>query len=66
MKMAKTHVRSVPYDSRTAIINVAAIGGLHLVQSMLMTTTFVLGELIKDIKQGYRNFIIIGRGATND
>lgn len=56
----------------TAVIEMAAAAGLPLIpeskRNPLMTTTYGVGELIKDaIKQGCREFIIgIGGSATND
>ena len=58
--------------SGTAVIEMAAAAGLPLVpekeRNPLNTTTFGVGELIKDaIGRGCRNFIIgIGGSATND
>jgi len=59
-------------SSKTAVIEMAAAAGLYLVplekRNPLKTTTFGVGELIKDaVQQGCRNFIIgIGGSATND
>jgi len=56
----------------TAVIEMAAAAGLYLVppkkRNPLKTTTFGVGELIRDgLQQGCRNFIIgIGGSATND
>jgi len=56
----------------TAVIEMASSSGLPLVpehlQNPLNTTTYGVGEMIKDaIKKGCRNFIIgIGGSATND
>ncbi|EHJ56553.1 glycerate kinase [Streptococcus urinalis FB127-CNA-2] len=57
---------------KTAIIEMATASGLTLIatehRNPLLTTTYGLGELIKDaIKKGARHFIIgIGGSATND
>jgi glycerate kinase len=59
-------------DNRTAILEIAAAAGIKLVPkeslNPLNTTTFGVGEMIKDaILRGCRNFIIgIGGSATND
>lgn len=59
-------------DNNTAIIEMAAAAGIKLVSkedlNPLNTTTYGVGEVIKDaIKRGCRNFIIgIGGSATND
>lgn len=59
-------------NSKTAVIEVAAAAGLTLVpnekRNPLYTTTYGVGELIKDaIERGCRRFIIgIGGSATND
>lgn len=59
-------------DTNTAVIEMAAAAGLTLVsaesRNPLETTTFGVGELIKDaIARDCRNFIIgIGGSATND
>ena len=59
-------------DNKTAVIEMAAAAGLNLVplnkRNPMNTTTFGVGELIKDaIDSGCRNFIIgIGGSATND
>jgi glycerate kinase len=59
-------------DNRTAVIEMAAAAGIKLVLredlNPLNTTTFGVGEMIKDaINRGCRNFIIgIGGSATND
>lgn len=59
-------------DTGTAVIEMAAASGITLVSSNernpLETTTFGVGELIKDaIQRGCRRFIIgIGGSATND
>lgn len=59
-------------DNRTAVIEMAAAAGIKLVSkedlNPLYTTTFGVGEMIKDaINKGCRNFIIgIGGSATND
>lgn len=60
------------HDNRTAVIEMAAAAGIKLVSkedlNPLYTTTFGVGEMIKDaINKGCRNFIIgIGGSATND
>lgn len=59
-------------DTSTAIIEIAQASGLTLVptelRNPLYTTTYGVGEIIKEaINKGYRNFIIgIGGSATND
>ncbi len=59
-------------DSNTAVIEMAAASGITLVseneRNPLETTTYGVGELIKDaISRGCRRFIIgIGGSATND
>lgn len=59
-------------ETKTAIIEMSAAAGLTLVseedRNPLHTTTYGVGELIKDaIKKGCRNFIVgIGGSATND
>ncbi|RUA09709.1 MAG: glycerate kinase [Fusobacteria bacterium] len=59
-------------DGKTAIIEMAAATGLHLItkeqRNPMETTTYGLGEMIKDaISKGCREFIIgIGGSATND
>lgn len=59
-------------DGKTAIIEMAQASGLPLVpkekRNPLYTTTYGVGELMKDaIKQGCRKFIVgIGGSATND
>ena len=59
-------------DSNTAVIEMASASGLPLVspekRNPLETTTFGVGELIKDaISRGCRRFIVgIGGSATND
>ncbi len=59
-------------DNKTAIIEMAEASGITLVpedrRNPLHTTTYGVGEIIKDaIKRGSRNFIIgIGGSATND
>ncbi len=59
-------------DTNTAVIEVAAAAGITLISSEernpLETTTYGVGELIKDaISKGCRRFIIgIGGSATND
>ncbi len=59
-------------NSNTAVIEMAAAAGITLVsddeKNPLHTTTYGVGELIKDaIKRGCRHFIIgIGGSATND
>ncbi len=59
-------------DTNTAVIEMAAASGITLIsleeRNPLETTTYGVGELIKDaIKKGCRRFIIgIGGSATND
>ena len=59
-------------DSRTAIIEMSGAAGITLVpdeyRNPLHTTTYGVGEVIKDaIQKGCRQFIIgIGGSATND
>ena len=59
-------------DGRTAVLEMAAAAGLPLVppeqRSPLHTTTYGVGEMIRDaIGQGCRHFVIgIGGSATND
>ncbi len=59
-------------DSQTAVIEMAAAAGLTLISEArrdpMVTTTYGVGELIKDaISHGSRKFIIgIGGSATND
>ena len=59
-------------DGVTAIIEMAQAGGLPLVpkekRNPLLTTTFGVGEMVKDaIAKGCRKFIVgIGGSATND
>jgi glycerate kinase len=59
-------------ESKTAIIEMSAAAGITLVPEALKnpmnTTTYGVGEIIKDaIRDGCRNFIIgIGGSATND
>lgn len=59
-------------DSNTAVIEMAAASGITLIsaneRNPLNTTTYGVGELIKDaINRGVRRFIIgIGGSATND
>lgn len=59
-------------DGKTAIIEMAAAAGITLIaeaeRNPLYTTTYGVGELIKDaIKKGCRRFLIgIGGSATND
>ncbi|WP_333804743.1 glycerate kinase family protein [Sulfurospirillum sp.] len=59
-------------DGVTAVIEMAQAAGLPLVpyekRNPLFTTTFGVGELVKDaIEKGYRKFIVgIGGSATND
>lgn len=59
-------------ETKTAIIEMSAAAGLTLVsekeRNPLHTTTYGVGEMIKDaIKKGCRNFIVgIGGSATND
>lgn len=59
-------------ENKTAVLEMAQASGITLISkeelNPLKTTTFGLGELIKDaISKGCRNFIIgIGGSATND
>lgn len=59
-------------ETKTAIIEMAAAAGIMLLaekdRNPLYTTTYGVGELIRDaIKKGCRNFIVgIGGSATND
>ena len=59
-------------DGTTAVIEMAQAGGLPLVpkekRNPLVTTTFGVGEMVKDaIERGCRKFIVgIGGSATND
>jgi len=59
-------------DGLTAVIEMASAGGLSLVpvekHNPMLTTTYGVGELIKDaIQRGCRRFLIgIGGSATND
>ena len=59
-------------DTNTAVIEMAAAAGITLVsaenRNPLETTTFGVGQLLKDaVERGCRNFIIgIGGSATND
>ena len=59
-------------DTQTAVIEMAAASGITLISSKernpLVTTTYGVGELIKDaIHRGCRRFIVgIGGSATND
>lgn len=59
-------------ESRTAIIEMSSAAGITLVEKSdrnpLNTTTFGVGELIRDaVNKGCRNFIVgIGGSATND
>ncbi len=59
-------------DTNTAVIEMAAASGITLIsldeRNPLETTTYGVGELIKDaIKKGCRRFIVgIGGSATND
>lgn len=59
-------------DNKTAIIEIAEAAGIKLIAAdklnPLYTTTYGVGEMIKDaIQRGCRNFIIgIGGSATND
>lgn len=59
-------------DGKTAVIEMAAAAGIPLVppekRNPLYTTTYGVGELIKDaIQRGCRHFIVgIGGSATND
>jgi glycerate kinase len=59
-------------DGRTAVIEMAAAAGITLVplekRDPMITTTYGVGELIKDaVDRGCRSFIVgIGGSATND
>jgi len=59
-------------DSKTAVVEMAAAAGITLIpaekRNPLETTTYGVGEIIKDaIKRGCRHFIVgIGGSATND
>ena len=59
-------------ETNTAVIEMAAVSGITLISkdelNPLETTTYGVGELIKDaIKRGCRRFIVgIGGSATND
>ncbi len=59
-------------DNNTAVIEMAAASGITLIsaheRNPLETTTYGVGEIIKDaIQKGCRNFIVgIGGSATND
>lgn len=59
-------------DTQTAIIEMSAAAGITLIpeeeRNPLLTTTYGVGELIKDaISKGCRHFIVgIGGSATND
>lgn len=59
-------------DGKTAVIEMAKAAGLTLVpvekRNPLMTTTYGVGEVIRDaVKRGCRRFIVgIGGSATND
>ncbi len=59
-------------DSHTAVIEMAAASGITLIsaeqRNPLETTTYGVGELIRDaVKRGCRRFIVgIGGSATND
>lgn len=59
-------------DNYTAVIEIASAAGITLLSSEernpLVTTTYGVGEIIKDaIKRGCRHFIVgIGGSATND
>lgn len=60
------------YEKKTAIIEMSAAAGITLVaeqdRNPLKTTTYGVGEIIKDaIRKGCRHFIVgIGGSATND
>ncbi|MBQ7957419.1 MAG: glycerate kinase [Clostridia bacterium] len=68
----KVKSRYLILPDKTAVIEMAAAAGLNLVpenkRNPMNTTTFGVGELIKDaIDSGCKNFIIgIGGSATND
>lgn len=59
-------------ETKTAVVEMAEAAGITLVapqdRNPLETTTYGVGEIIKDaIKNGYRKFIVgIGGSATND
>ncbi|MDO5558473.1 MAG: glycerate kinase [Oscillospiraceae bacterium] len=59
-------------DKQTAVIEMSAAAGLTLIaeaqRDPMVTTTFGVGEIIRDaVKKGCRNFIVgIGGSATND
>lgn len=59
-------------DKRTAVLEMAAVAGITLVEpekrNPMKTTTYGVGELIRDaIKKGCRHFIVgIGGSVTND
>ncbi|MBR6682041.1 MAG: glycerate kinase, partial [Clostridia bacterium] len=59
-------------DSKTAVVEMSAAAGITLIpaekRNPLETTTYGVGEIIKDaIKRGCRHFIVgIGGSATND
>ena len=63
---------SASVDKKTAIIEMSAAAGITLVEEQdrnpLHTTTYGVGEMIKDaIQKGCRHFIVgIGGSATND
>ncbi len=63
---------AVNHDSKTAIVEMSAAAGITLVteaeRNPLYTTTYGVGEIIKDaIAKGCRRFIVgIGGSATND
>lgn len=65
-------VYGILQDSKTAILEMAAAAGITLVdekeRNPLNTTTYGVGELIRDaIQKGCRHFIVgIGGSATND
>ncbi|ETO95309.1 glycerate kinase [Lachnoanaerobaculum sp. MSX33] len=65
-------VYGIVYSSKTAIIEMSQAAGITLVsgneKNPLYTTTFGVGELIKDaINKGCRHFVVgIGGSATND
>lgn len=70
-EMLSTEYGMIP-EEKLAIIEMAKVSGLTLVpeshRNPMHTTTYGMGELIRDaIEKGYRNFIIgIGGSATND
>ncbi len=72
MPVAATYITYDSESGMTAVLEMASAAGLALVppdkRNPMKTTTYGVGELIKDaIRQGCRQFIIgIGGSATND